>query len=236
MQLTNAKVEEVKKVKEGEGQYGPWTLYRLKIGGKQYGYIIPSNKPAPVSGSTVDFVEYEETTTQKDGKTYTNLSIKKIVEALHGQSPGESQEHSKSSGNNCSRTKEDPIWYCLSYVKDLQVARIHTDAAIASAKLSEIVEEVLIVGMDFYKRATEQKETSEKFLKAMRSLKDSLGKIGFLKEYDTVLTEAGYLTEDEITDPEKQKAVYTKLRDIYNSRLKDWKESQQQPADNDIPF
>ena len=85
--LMNVAVKFAKKVKEGEGEYGPWVLWNFTItdpdwDGIWFSWFSGGNKPIPVAGLKVDMIEYE--VTEKDG--YTNYNAKKLLVSETGAS------------------------------------------------------------------------------------------------------------------------------------------------------
>lgn len=112
MQLTGATISNVKKVKSGEGEHGPWTLYNVQVGDKKYSIFQNSDVAAPQSGQVIAYAEVEERESEKDGKKYTNYTLKKIKW-------GEESKTLPSAGKN---GKEDtPYSMLLSYAKDVVI-------------------------------------------------------------------------------------------------------------------
>ena len=100
------------KVLEGKGQY--FNFY-LEGGKKKYGYFVGKGKVAPNEGMKIAVMEYE---TKQDGE-YENNKVTKLV-WMGADQPTVSAKSSTSNAGD----KNSPIWFCLSYAKDLEVALI----------------------------------------------------------------------------------------------------------------
>lgn len=137
-QITDKKISKVYegKVIEDKGQF--FNLY-LEGGKNKYGYFVAKGKTAPVEGMKVALMEWD--TTEKDG--YTNNKITKLVwmGADHPTVSGKAPESRLADKNS-------PVWFCTSYAKDLQVARIQTGQTDPNKTLEELVLEVSIVAVD----------------------------------------------------------------------------------------
>lgn len=78
--LMNVVVKFAKKVKEGESEFGPWTLWNFTIvdpdwDGIWFSWFSGGVKPIPAVGMKLDALEYE--VVEKDG--YTNYNAKKLL-------------------------------------------------------------------------------------------------------------------------------------------------------------
>ena len=95
---TNVIIRKVFKGKSGEGQYGPWQAYDVYFEGSEnkYSYFGGGKKPVPVVGQKIAFMKFEAKTTKKDGKTYTNRTIKEMV---LDQTPAEKPQGSPQATN-----------------------------------------------------------------------------------------------------------------------------------------
>jgi hypothetical protein len=100
------------KVLEGKGQY--FNFY-LEGGKKKYGYFVAKGKVAPNEGMKIAVMEYE---TKQDGE-YENNKVTKLVWMGADQPTVSAKSTTASAGDKAS-----PIWFCLSYAKDLEVALI----------------------------------------------------------------------------------------------------------------
>jgi hypothetical protein len=102
------------KVLEGKGQF--FNFY-LQGGQKKYGYFVGKGKTAPSEGMKIAMMEYE---TKQEGE-YENNKVTKLVWMGAGTPTvsAKTPEAGKMDKNN-------PLWFCMSYAKDIQVARIHT--------------------------------------------------------------------------------------------------------------
>ncbi|MEO5368299.1 MAG: hypothetical protein H7831_18470 [Magnetococcus sp. WYHC-3] len=137
-QITDKKISKVYegKVIEGKGQY--FNLY-LEGGKNKYGYFVAKGKTAPAEGMKIALMEWE--TTEKDG--YTNNKVTKLVwlGADHPTVSGKAPDSRLADKNS-------PIWFCLSYAKDLQAARIQTGQTDPNKSLEELGLEVALVAVD----------------------------------------------------------------------------------------
>jgi hypothetical protein len=135
MQLTNVKISEAKKVKEGEGEHGHWELWSLTIDGKKYSKF--KNKEDMLNpGTELALVEYEEKKTEKNGKQYTNFSITKMVLS---EKPNPTET---SQGQPCNNNRDMSFW--VAYCKDIQCQRIAVSPVLADTSLKDHVSEVVI--------------------------------------------------------------------------------------------
>jgi len=100
--VTNVTIKKVYKGKSGEGQFGPWQAWDVYFEGSdnKYSYFSGGKRPVPVVGQKIAFMEFEATTTQKDGKTYTNRNIKQMVLGAPESPPEKSQDAPQSTNGN----------------------------------------------------------------------------------------------------------------------------------------
>lgn len=114
MQITNATISNAKKVKEGIGEYGNWTLWNVTIDGKKYA-LFQDDEPHGV----IAYAEVEEKPWEKDGKKGINLSLKDIK---WGTAPVDTSEKgSPEKANGCGQ-ENGPYSMLLSYAKDMVLA------------------------------------------------------------------------------------------------------------------
>lgn len=138
MQVTDKKISKVYegKVIEGKGQF--FNFY-LEGGKKKYGYFVGKGKAAPTEGMRIALLEYETT---QDGE-YENNKVTKLV-WMGADQPTVSGKSSTANAGD----KNSPIWFCLSYAKDLQVAMINQGFYEASKSLEQIAFDTVIVAVD----------------------------------------------------------------------------------------
>jgi hypothetical protein len=105
------------KVIEGKGQF--FNFY-LQGGKKKYGYFVGKGKVFPSEGMKIAVMEYE---TSQDGE-YENNKVTKLVWMGADQPTVSAKSTTASAGD-----KNSPIWFCLSYAKDLQCSMIATGKA-----------------------------------------------------------------------------------------------------------
>jgi hypothetical protein len=86
------------------------------VGKKKYGYFVAKGKTAPSEGMKVALLEYE---TKQDGE-YENNKVTKLV----WMGAGTPTVSAKAEVGKMD--KNSPLWFCMSYAKDIQVARIQT--------------------------------------------------------------------------------------------------------------
>jgi len=139
---TNVTIRKVFKGKSGEGQYGSWTAWDVYFDGSdnKYSYFSGGKKPVPVVGQKIAFMEFEAVTKGQ----YTNRTIKKMV---INETPTETtQDHTKQKNGSSG-----PISMYISYVKDVQIARIpYIDHV--SFSLSDLMAEIATVGIELFER------------------------------------------------------------------------------------
>jgi len=138
MQVTDKKISKVYegKVIENKGQF--YNFY-LEGGKKKYGYFVGKGKVAPSEGMRVALLEYETT---QDGE-YENNKVTKLV-WMGADQPTVSGKSSTASAGD----KNSPIWYCLSYAKDLQVAMIAQGFYEPAKTLEQLALETAQVAVD----------------------------------------------------------------------------------------
>jgi len=138
MQVTDKKISKVYegKVIEGKGQF--YNFY-LEGGKKKYGYFVGKGKVAPNEGMRVALLEYETT---QDGE-YENNKVTKLV-WMGADQPTVSGKSSTASAGD----KNSPIWFCLSYAKDIQVAMIAQGFYEPAKTLEQLALETAQVAVD----------------------------------------------------------------------------------------
>jgi len=129
MQLTNAQITEVKRVKDGTKKDGVhWTLYSLKMEGKSFGLFRGDNDYVPVVGDIAASVEYDE---QQDGK-FTNRTIKKFV-MPEGQPKPQARP-----------IEVFPDSMLFAYIKDMEIASPESVKSTLSNRIERVIKGVFL--------------------------------------------------------------------------------------------
>lgn len=131
MQLTNVKIEEAKKVKEGTGDRGPWELWRLTIDGKQFIKFRTGGENLE-AGREIALAEYEVKEQTKNGVVYKNLSITKLVWA---DSPMDAKTDNLPPMPTKAPVIEIPDSMLFSYIKDMDNAAVSASPEKATVDL-----------------------------------------------------------------------------------------------------
>lgn len=106
--------KEISKTYEKETAKGIFCNFYLVGGAKKYSLFVPKGKTIPKSGMRVALMEWEEV---QEGE-YLNNKVKNIVWM------GASEQATGKSTTASAGDRNSPIYFCLSYAKDLQVALI----------------------------------------------------------------------------------------------------------------
>ena len=119
--LTNVTITKVFEKKSGNNKYGPWTAWDIYVDdpdwkNEKFSYFSGGNKPIPAQGMFVQVMEFE---TEIKGE-YTNNNVKKLVAKQDKPKPKPAQGNGGQAKQGMS-----PLSMYVSYVKDLQVARIN---------------------------------------------------------------------------------------------------------------
>ena len=143
--ISNKEIGKVYEGAKGEGKFGPYQYYNFYlVGGKlKFSYCHTGKKPIPVEGMKLAYMEWEESQSKKDGKTFINQTVKTLKPLKDGKVLSADTLNPKIKSAPCGNGKDSPIWFCLSYAKDLQIARLHHVQSMDNLTLTEIVDEVV---------------------------------------------------------------------------------------------
>lgn len=218
LQLDNVKVSKViENVFSGEGEYGMWYLHNLIIDGDKFSLFGNENTCEIQAGDTLLFIEYEQDVKTKNGKAYTNRTIKKFKKVARSSpapdpnsktstSQSQAQQHAPANGNQ----KDNPFWFVLSYAKDLQVARIAKIKEIDTIPLKDFMKEVYVAAKGLMKEIEKDNKATTsnfKFLEAVKGFKKDLGQ----ELYDQVKKAHSVKKANEITTRKDQVAFFKDL-------------------------
>jgi hypothetical protein len=148
--ISNKEIGKVYEGAKGEGKFGPYQYYNFYlVGGKlKFSYCHTGKKPIPVEGTKVAYMEWEETESEKDGKTYVNQTVKLLKLLEDGKVLSQADLNPKVKASTCSNGKDNPIWFCLSYAKDLRIAQIAASNIMAELPLEAHVKAVAAAGQN----------------------------------------------------------------------------------------
>ena len=157
-ELRNITLVKVFEEKKGEGQYGPYILFSLYVDDpdwqdQKFGYIQSGKKPTPIKGMKLDKLEFEET---QRGQ-YVNYDAKTIWPKQDKPKPKPQSKPQPKNNNG----KDNPFWFCLAYVKDLEIARISRLATKDVPALHQMVMDVTTEAL-FMMNASGRKEIISK--------------------------------------------------------------------------
>jgi hypothetical protein len=122
------------KVVEGKGTF---SNFYLVGGAKKFSLFVTKGKTIPKSGMRVALLEWEEV---QEGE-YLNNKVKNIVWM------GASEQATGKSTTASAGDRNSPIYFCLSYAKDLQVALIAAGKA-KDGDLMQLGLETAMVAID----------------------------------------------------------------------------------------
>jgi len=152
MQLKDKVISKVYpgKVLEGKGQF--FNFY-LANGTKKYGWFAKKGSTIPDRGMFIALMEFEEV---QQGE-YLNNKVKSIVWK------GMMEKGSKVPDKFNAGIKDHPIWFCVSYCKDLEVARLHGMGSeqLSQQTLKSLAMEVSEAALDMYDRLQAPKSAPE---------------------------------------------------------------------------
>ena len=172
--LVNQTITKVYKGKSGQGEYGPWIAWNFNIEGddRKFSYFSGGKKPEPYEGAFIKLAKFEKVVKGQ----YTNYNVKELVfdtqnnetrqEPDQGppgdyEPPGEKDGYVDKPAVKQSLTPQsssEKLSFYVSYAKDIQTSLIMTGNIQESATLKELGNEVMEVGIEMWKRAT-NKET-----------------------------------------------------------------------------
>jgi hypothetical protein len=140
-QLIDKEISKIFKGKAGEKDGRPWQIWDVYFKGDdktKFTYFQSGKKGPPEVGMKFVLVEYDE---EKKGQ-YTNRTITKLTFKEEEGPKEQSQGKTESGGGGpASMGKDNAFWFVLSYVKDLQVARINRFPDSSVALLKDLVKE-----------------------------------------------------------------------------------------------
>jgi hypothetical protein len=149
--LLNVEIQAVSKKTEGDqvgknGETFHWILYNFTINDPDwkniwFSYFQTGKKPTPEKGMKIDLLEFEI----DDTGQYTNYNVKKLIVPDNKPKPKPKPVPAK---NNNSNGKDSPLWFCLSYAKDLQceLLKNRPKDILEATTLDDIVREVVQAG------------------------------------------------------------------------------------------
>jgi len=147
---TNLIINEAKLIKEGEGQYGPYKMWSIKFqGGKNKYTYFEKNNYAPMVGDMIDFVEWDESQNEKDGKVYTNYTIKTI---MLSDKHLENTPQTASEPQQRDKKFDSSITMFISYAKDLMVAVMPFHPGYHQMELEDLGNIATQVGIQMYNK------------------------------------------------------------------------------------
>jgi hypothetical protein len=129
--------KEISKTYEKETAKGIFCNFYLVGGAKKYSLFVPKGKTIPKSGMRVALMEWEEV---QEGE-YLNNKVKNIVWM------GASEQATGKSTTASAGDRNSPIYFCLSYAKDLQIALIAAGKA-KDGDLMQLGLETAMVAID----------------------------------------------------------------------------------------
>jgi len=200
MQLTNVKVTDAKKVKEGEGEYGPWELWNLTLDGQKYSWFRSEKDPSPQSGMVVAFAEYKE---EQKGQ-YTNRNINGKSLKWGEKAPDKAQAASKGGYSDF------PSSMLFSYIKDIVIAK----ASFATPR--DALDEIITL-FKYAQKALAEPEVKDdnsaylKWLQENSNLIDEESWANMCATYDVK-------TLKDITDREHQKEIFAFVKNIKEAK------------------
>jgi hypothetical protein len=132
---------------KGDGKFGPYQYYNFYlVGGKlKFSYCHTGKKAIPTEGMKIAYMEWEETQSEKDGKTFLNQTVKLLKPLEDGKVLSADTLNPKGKAP-CGNGKDNPIWFCLSYAKDLRIAQITASPIMAELPLEVHVKAVASAG------------------------------------------------------------------------------------------
>lgn len=81
--LVDVTIKDVKRGPSGESKHGPWQIHKIYLEGYKgdFAYFEKDGETIPKRGMKIRVFDYETKQNQKDGKTYTNHTIKRLTYA-----------------------------------------------------------------------------------------------------------------------------------------------------------
>lgn len=190
MQLTNATVSNAKKIKEGIGEKGNWTLWNVTIDGKKYA-LFQDDEPRGM----IAYAEVEEKTTEKDGKSYINRTLKKIK---WGEAPTSGKDSPAKTNGSCREVA--PYSMLLSYAKDLVIAHPTFEAASLAQSAQNCLDLADIFRNHKQPEAEKPAQDNSKYLAWLKSVKiPNALEVELLKTHGDL---------SEVTDRADQESIY----------------------------
>jgi len=146
--VSNKSISKTYVGKEIEGK-GHFVNFYLEGGKKKFGYFVGKGKRSPKEGDKLALVEWEEV---QDGQ-FTNNKVKKLVWVGGDDAPAKADSKPVD--------KNSPVWFCLSYAKDIQAVRLEKGMVAPDLTLIEIMGEVVDAAQAMLYRI-DGKKTEEK--------------------------------------------------------------------------
>ena len=134
--------KKITKIYEGKaGDKGQWFNFKVEERDERFSMYVFKGKVAPAVGATIKSMRWEESQSE-DGR-FTNYNVKQI----------EFETANTQAGTTpTTGSKQSPVWFALSYMKDIQVARINAGFIDASTTLEEIGTEVVSAALKVLKQ------------------------------------------------------------------------------------